>query len=309
MFDYNADIVINRTDATDVSYQVMVPNSPSVQMEAGEWSFLLLSGGQPIEVTVDAIIKTKAVESRTLDLNVYFVGLEDFNSEQAQSDADFQSLVDNVAAIYAEAGITIGEKNYIDITGDDADRLGVVDGTDGPNAELFKLFALSAGQTNRAVDIFFVADIKGIDAGFTLVGLAGGTPGPVLAHGSARSGVAINMANFLEAKEGGDMMQIERARRLTEIIFAHELGHYLGLYHTTEKNGQALDANGIVGADPLDDTPVCPDDSDANMNKSLSSSECADADGGNLMFWSPNRDSRALSAQQKTILENNPLIQ
>ena len=222
VFDYNADVIVNRTDATDIAYSLMVPNAPGVDMEAGEWSFLLMSGGKAVDVTVDAIIKTKPAATRTLDLNLYFVGLDDFGSEQAQSDTEFQALVDNVAAAYGAVDITIGARNYIDITGDDADRLGVVDGTDGPNAELFQLFALSAGQTNRAVDIFFVADIKGIDAGFTLVGLSGGTPGPVLAHGSKRSGVAINMANFLEAKEGGDMMQIESARRLTEIIFAHE---------------------------------------------------------------------------------------
>ena len=44
-------------------------------------------------------------------------------------------------------------------------------------------------------------------------------------------------------------------------------------------------------------------------NNRLSSKECADADGGNLMFWSPSLDSRALTEDQKAVLVKHPLIQ
>jgi hypothetical protein len=119
------------------------------------------------------------------------------------------------------------------------------------------------------------------------------------------------MASYLEAVESGDAEQIESARSLSEIIFAHETGHYLGLFHTTERNGEALGMgdNVIHGSDNLSDTPVCPDSADANGNGILSASECMENGSDNLLFWSPARSSRSLTSQQQSVLSKNPLIQ
>src|SRR5438309_445465 len=46
---------------------------------------------------------------------------------------------------------------------------------------------------------------------------------------------------------------------------AHEIGHYLGLYHTSERDGSEHD--------PIDDTPEC----------AAGDSACPDA--ANVMFW------------------------
>ena len=214
-------------------------------------------GGAPVEVTADATIRLAAAQSNTLDMNLFFVGLDGYDSEAAKNDEAFQALLDNVGQIYAEAGISLGQKNYIDVTGDDGDRLGIIDTTEKPEDELWALFELSGTQPNRAVNLFLVADIASKREGFSLAGISGGAPGPALAVGTPRSGVAVNMENFLEARDSGEQMQVEEARRLTEMIFAHEMGHYLGLYHTTESNGQALDPEGITGTDHLEDTPIC----------------------------------------------------
>ena len=150
---------------------------------------------------------------------------------------------------------------------------------------------LSGPQNNRAINFFFVADINGGDAGFTLAGLSGGIPGPPGVHGTARSGVVVNMGSYLEAIESGDAEQIESARSLSEIIFAHETGHYLGLFHTTERNGAALGMGDSVirGSDNLSDTPVCPDSADTNGNGLLSASECMDDEvTSSLLESSPN---------------------
>ena len=83
---------------------------------------------------------------------------------------------------------------------------------------------------NRALNFFFVADIEGGDAGFSLLGESGGVPGPPTLHGTERSGVMVNMANFEAAKDAGDDGMLTEATKLTEIIMAHEGGHYLGLF-------------------------------------------------------------------------------
>jgi len=70
------------------------------------------------------------------------------------------------------------------------------------------------------------------------------------------------------------------------------VGHHLGLFHTTELVGISLE--------PLTDTPIC--SNDRNGDGFFEPSECAGADGGNLMFWSGSGDR--LTAQQREVMRN-----
>ncbi len=299
VFSFNNDVTTNRTDATDGVYTLLLPNNPSVELTPGDWKVTFItdkSGG--FEAPVDALIKTSPASANTLDINLYFVGLEGLDATSAKEDAGFQSILTNVEQVYGNAGISFGATEYTDVTGDDADKFGVLDSTSGPSSELAQLFSLSADREGRSLNFFFVADIPG-SGGFSLLGLSGGVPGPPGVHGTTSSGVAVNMADFSEKPE------------TIEIIMAHEAGHYLGLYHTTEANGAALAPEGreaINGFDPIEDTPKCADSADESGNGTLSPSECASADGGNIMFWSPADDSRALSAGQGNIMKRNLLI-
>ncbi len=304
VFDYNNDITKNRADPLDRLYTVLVPNNPEVKLTEGEWGFTFVTEGNPYDITARAVIKNSTA-GKTLDLNLFFVGLEETTAESAKDDTDFQQILTNVEAIYAQAGISVGTVSYNALTEEQADTFAVIDHSAGQQHALYKL---SSGMKNRALNYFFVADIEGGDAGFSLLGEAGGVPGPPTLHGTERSGVMVNMANFEAAKEAGDAELLSKASRLTEIIMAHEGGHFLGLYHTVERNGLTL-KEGINGQDPLSDTALCPDSADANDNKVLSATECDGQGGGNLMFWSPTNDSRDLSSHQQTVLVKNAIIQ
>jgi hypothetical protein len=88
---------------------------------------------------------------------------------------------------------------------------------------------------SRALNVFCVGIF---DEDFLNVGgLSGGIPGAAV-NGTQDSGIAIRIApsypNFIEAYAP---------------LIAHEIGHYIGLYHTTEAN--------LERADPLSDTPRC----------------------------------------------------
>jgi hypothetical protein len=104
-------------------------------------------------------------------------------------------------------------------------------------------------------------------------------------HGSVGSGIAIAADMFVTA---------QRAAQLGRTL-AHELGHALGLFHTTETNGLVFD--------PLDDTASCPLERDKNHNGALDARECAAYAGDNLMFPTSDAGDR-LTPEQCEILRN-----
>jgi hypothetical protein len=303
VFDFQNDISINRTDATDGLYTMLVPTNPAVAVEEGDWLINLVSGNASFEANLTQVTKTAPAVDRLLDLNVYVVGLDGIDAATLEADANFLALLENVNTIYGGASIGIRTISYHDISGSDGDTYGVIDS----DAELAQMFALSPSESNVSLNIFLVNDIATGGAGFSTLGLAGGVPGPPVLQGTTRSGVAVNMGSYLAAVAGGDPTAIADASAELEIIIAHESGHFLGLYHTVERNGAAL-AGGINGSDPLADTPECADASDADMDGVLDPSECVGQGTENLMFWSPPNDSRALTSNQGAIMLANPLI-
>jgi len=302
-FDFNNDISINRTDATDGLYTLLVPTAPEVAVEEGDWLINLRSGGGTFSGAMTQVTKTAPATDYLLDLNVYLVGLDGLDAATAEADAGIQGVLSEVSSIYAQASIGVRAISYVDITGGDADTYGIIDS----DAELASLFQLSPDESNISLNIFLVNDIQTGGAGFSVLGLAGGVPGPPVLQGTSRSGVAVSMASYLEATASGDQELIDTATGELEIIMAHESGHFLGLYHTVERNGLALNGE-INGEDPLGDTTTCPDSADSDENGILSPTECAGQGAGNLMFWSPDNDARALTGNQGTIMLANPLI-
>ena len=96
-------------------------------------------------------------------------------------------------------------------------------------------------------------------------------------------------------------------------VAAHETGHFLGLFHTTEKEGADFD--------PITDTPRCPCSTCAstvdqprcgtsnppNMLASRCVSPSSCGGGDNLMFWLLAPGGK-LSPQQAQVMRLNPLV-
>jgi hypothetical protein len=159
----------------------------------------------------------------------------------------------------------------------------VVDGAlAGDSPDVGRALALSSRAPTGALALVIVGDL----AGLPIWALAGGIPVPPV-QGSPRSGVVISA------------VLIERDPVWAGQVMAHEIGHALGLFHTTEAQ---LDEHGRPVADQLDDTAVC--STDANGDGLLQPTECA---AGNLMFWSASRGATALTSQQGAIARRSAL--
>jgi hypothetical protein len=134
------------------------------------------------------------------------------------------------------------------------------------------------------VNLFLVDDLQGINVSGYL-GKAAGIPGSAGVV-SGFNGVLINLSAHETAGSLDNALLAE--------TLAHESGHFLGLFHTTESSGTLFD--------PLSDTPECPLTEDQDGNSRMSAEECQNFDGNNLMFWTAYGTlSRSAGLRQHTI--------
>lgn len=162
---------------------------------------------------------------------------------------------------------------------------------DDTTSELDQLRASVVLADERTIPVLIVQDF--LEPG--TFGLAAGVPGPNGVLGTSWSGVVLSVDTHLSA----DGTTIEAA--LLGETLAHELGHQLGLFHTTEAEGGEHD--------PLADTPECPASRDTDGDGELSVPECLEEGGRNVMFWTAEDGirQRELSPTQVAILAASPV--
>ena len=146
------------------------------------------------------------------------------------------------------------------------------------------------------MNLFFVEDqISGETAAY---GVSGGLPGP-MGIASSWNGVL----NFLYAHARGTSLNSQ----LLGETAAHEMGHWLGLSHTSESKGTSFD--------PISDTPECPISRDNDSNGKVYAEECEGYGADNLMFWTAwstssqaaGKKQENLSSEQQYILKYSPI--
>jgi hypothetical protein len=215
-------------------------------------------------------------------------------------------MLSRAKQIMAQVNLNFGTVQYFDGTADQATALSTIDSIDGPDSKLSQLMKVGA-DNGRSLNLYFVDQILDTTdpANPThILGISPGVPGPAMIGGTSRSGVAVETTNL-----GADPNT--SAQTMT-----HEMFHFLGLFHTTERY-----TDDRYNTDPIDDTPECPKSQDGsvsgNPNGQLGASECTSFDAGNLMFWAgvvddgkvfPVGTLPIVSAQQAQVLKGNPLL-
>ncbi|RME20575.1 MAG: hypothetical protein D6798_20170 [Deltaproteobacteria bacterium] len=275
----------------DDTLPILMPVSPDHDIRAGSWSVdvWIATGGRPTTVDCGAVYRVESPGSTaTVDLNAVFVGLDSLGLDAASApdDEDFQAALRYAEGLWSAAGVTIGEVRYFDFPGD-VSRYQVIDVSDTDTSELGELFKTEVDGPARALTVFFVEEIAS-SSGATILGIAAGPPGVPTVAGTSKSGMAVTTVDLrADSREVG-------------LILAHEGAHFMGLFHTTEKNASAFD--------PLTDTPECPASSDTDGNGLLDREECAGKGAENVMFWAPSVEaSTTLTDDQGWVLRRNPV--
>ncbi len=267
-------------DAREVDGLVdwLFPNSPSLTLEPGRHlvRFTALGAdGRAVDdedVTLRLYTRAGASDGGRIKLDLLVAG----GAVDGDIDALAGQLAARVGAIYAQVWIAVADYTSAPLGLDgasltlDAGRLGA--------AALGRLHSaiVAAGARDDALHLVLVRSLDG--AGDGLAGYALGLPGPFAA---ARPTAAVLVATAPFAASG----TIDA--HALGVTCAHEIGHYLGLYHTSERDG--------VLHDPIADTPEC--DGGAT---------CPDAD--NVMFWTGGGARRKLTAGQGAVMRLHPLV-
>jgi hypothetical protein len=216
-------------------------------------------------------------EGRKLSLNLYFVGVQGVSASTAANDRDIQAMVSMMKGIYSKMGITVEVANYFDANSTVTQNYSII----RDFYDVFNLVATSQSPDGGpfSVNVFLINDFNVSDAP-GLLGISTGIPGMAALHGSSGSGLVFSTATL-----GEDNQTLGQT-------MAHEVGHFLGLRHTTEHGGSA--------EDPITDTPRC-------LAPRLGFI-CSDAT--NFMFaYALGGDQQTdATAGQGFVLRHNPLV-
>ena len=245
---------------------VLVPQSPNFFAKAGKWTFRAYNNNR-----VRLALRTGTVSSgATIPVQPFITG----ETWSAENISDALSVM---SGIYLKNGVTLNMKSIITITETEYSTV-------SPAFTNITTSSLVKHGSSDAVNIFFVEDYSG--SGSSILGNAAGMPGSM---------GEVNSWNGVLASLSAHATGITLDAQLLGETAAHEMGHQLGLFHTTEYGGNLFDI--------LSDTAECPSSSqDNDSNGIVTAEECDGFGGDNLMFWTSwSSTSRSAGKKQETL--------
>ena len=245
---------------------VLVPQSPNFFAKPGKWTFRAYNNNR---VRL-ALRKGTSTSGATIPVQPFITG-ETWSAE------NISEALSVMSGIYLKNGVTLNMKSIITITETEYSAV-------SPTFSNITTSSLVKQGSSDAVNIFFIEDYSGSVS--SILGNAAGMPGS-MGDVNSWNGVLAS----LSAHATGTTLD---AQLLGETA-AHEMGHQLGLFHTTEYGGNLFDI--------LSDTAECPRSSqDNNSNGIVTAEECDGFGGDNLMFWTSwSSTSRSAGKKQETL--------
>jgi hypothetical protein len=250
----------------------MYPNGEGELVEEGRYRLRIRGenaareplGSQRVDVRV-YVKQLLPAQACTLDLDFLVdpAAVTDEPGADGQDDGpDYvhlvQELIDQIDVIYSQIGVRVGHVTVTPVQVPFIDAN--VEADRGRSILRFADDVLEAARRHRDADgvpaarddamhIIMVRSVTGpMESGDNVAGYAMGLPGPYHADQP-------NHAVFIATRSYAPTGDIDVPGMATTL--AHEMGHYLGLYHTSERN--RVDGVDLPPDehDPLPDTPEC----------------------------------------------------
>ena len=244
---------------------ISIPYNPegNTSIEPGTWTYRLNQSREiftPFHVKLSERTGVEEILKTSLPIKPYYTGGK-YLADQIILSLD---VMKNIYAMY-DIDIEMQELTWLDNP-----QYAIVSG-DFTDQNTSDLISEGAAET---INIFFVENF--ISESRFLLGITPFTPGSLGIVGPY-NGLLININSHIKNSELNIKLLGETA--------AHEIGHFLGLSHTSENNG--------VKFDILNDTPEC-------ANAMQRAEACINEGGDNLMFWTtPNIDSSSIENQTR----------
>ena len=274
-----------------IQAQIAGWNNPVIIPATPDYAGQLESGAHTLRLETDSAelchySLSESTPGNTIDMNIYLVGVSGIDAASAAADADMTAMLGAFDSIFQAAGVSIGTVRFFDASNETEQAYSVI--RSEVDIEALVLTSALPGPTYDdavSINVFFTRAFALGGA----IGISTGIPGPAALHGTRNSGVVFTSEFLGQTFEEGTGDVVD-GNQYTGIVLAHEVGHYIGLFHTTEQGGR--------GQDPLNDTPFCP----AN---DFNAGNCADL--GNLMFPFASVTHTEVTPDQSWVIQVNPL--
>ncbi len=267
----------NRMAAQPGAAAFLFPNTPLVDLRPGPHRLRVYAFDakrQPAQTTVQVsldLVRPRAPPGGwRLPVNLCLTGAMGWNAGNALDQPRLVAALVTAQQLLAPAGIALDPIRTVNVSA----KGQYIASQHGPDSDLMQLFLSGDGLPN-GLNVFLterVVAVGGLPGANVVLGLAGGIPGLPNSVGHARDGIALSLV----VPPGQ-----------TDVLghtMAHEIGHYLGLFHASE----AKSASGSGVHDTLPDT--LPDDPT------------------NLMFWSVGTQATKLSHEQIQVMRRSPWL-